>query len=130
LGDDILRGDQLDLILLPAQLVLDRIRDFRIALAQGGGEKTALRGLGLGVQHTSLSLLHGRIMSVSAAHWRPAGPSIVEGRRAGLNPYSFLGFPTSPFLWGAPKRSGHRHRPHYSAASLTYSPLARGHASQ
>jgi hypothetical protein len=39
-GDDVLRGDQLDLVLLPMQLLPDGPEDLRIALGEMGGEET------------------------------------------------------------------------------------------
>jgi hypothetical protein len=44
-GDDVLRSDQLDLILLPVQLAGDGLGDGRIGLAQAGLEEAAGRRL-------------------------------------------------------------------------------------
>jgi hypothetical protein len=58
LGNDVLRGDQLDLVLLAIQLLADRVGDLRIAVGDGGGEKAGLRGtLGLHRKHRVLSLV-------------------------------------------------------------------------
>ena len=38
-GDDVLRGDQLDLVALAAELVVDRAGDFGIGLRKGRGEE-------------------------------------------------------------------------------------------
>ena len=46
LGDDVLRGDQLDLVLLALGLVLDRAPDFGIRVLQMPGEKAASARLG------------------------------------------------------------------------------------
>ena len=57
-GDDVLRRDQLDLVLLAVKLLADRAGNLRIALGQGGGEKAARGdGLGLRIKHRSLSLV-------------------------------------------------------------------------
>ena len=58
LGDDVLRRDQLDLMLLAAELLADRIGNLRIAVGQGLVEKAARgNGLGLRIKHRSLSLV-------------------------------------------------------------------------
>ncbi len=46
LGDDVLRGDQLDLVLLALGLVLDRAVDLRVGVLQMLGEESALARLG------------------------------------------------------------------------------------
>ena len=38
-GDDVFRGDQLDLILLAGEFAADGERQFRIAVGEGGGEE-------------------------------------------------------------------------------------------
>ena len=68
LGDDVLRRDQLDLMLLAAKLLADRIGDLRIAVGNAGGEKSALGdGLGLRVKHRSLSLLSRQMNGLNSS---------------------------------------------------------------
>ena len=52
-GDDVFRGDELDLVALALELVVDRAGDLRIGLRQGGGEERVFRvgGGGGGLGH-------------------------------------------------------------------------------
>src|SRR3546814_9822406 len=77
-GDHVLRGDELDLVLLAAQLAADRVGQLGIRRAKVGGEKAVLQGERLGGLHSGhcrLQLLgDGAVSPVSA-------PGADDGRR-------------------------------------------------
>ena len=73
-GDDVLRGDQLDPVLLPAELLADRGGQFRVGLGEGGGEETLGDAVGGGLVH---GIGPGRLVSTVR---RMAGKCLARRR--------------------------------------------------
>jgi hypothetical protein len=63
LGDDILRGDQLDLVLLAVGLVLDRAPDLGVSIFQMLGEKAASARLGTLLELNDPALVEGTFLA-------------------------------------------------------------------
>ena len=65
-ADDVFRGDQLDLMPLPAEFALDRSRDIGIGLRERGGEERAGSGNGIFARFGAGGRAHGQNISTAA----------------------------------------------------------------